>query len=262
MKTVLITGGSSGIGLELSKYFAQDDYQLLWVALADSELESAKANLQAQFPNTIIHTLALDLSIADAPEQVYNWVQMNQWQIDVLVNNAGIGSYGFLSETNLEVELKMIHLNVLAVYRMTRLFLKDMQNRNAGTIINISSVSSLQAIPKMNTYASTKAFVKHFTLGLMEELKMMQSSVRMMLVYPAAIPNTKFRAAAKMERVKTFQGLAYVTVEEVAKDIWNGFKKGKPIVVSGWKMRWIYAVQNYFPNWLLRFLIWREVEEE
>ena len=260
MKTVLITGGSSGIGFELSKHFAKAGYRLLWVAKPEKELESAKTTILEDFPNLEIHTLAKDLCLAEAPNQVKTWSESIS-PVDVLVNNAGYGTYGFLQNTNLDKELGMIQLNILAVYKLTRLYLGDMITRDSGTIINISSNSSFQPIPKMNTYASTKAFVKHFSRGLNEELKMQNAKVKVMTVCPAAVQDTPFKTAANMDRVKTFSGLAFTTAKEVAKDTWKGFEKGKSFVVSGAKMRFLYLFYAFIPFSVQQFLVRREIEE-
>ena len=261
MKIALITGGSSGIGFEISKYFARDGYKILWVSLLEEELKMAKFALEKDVQGVDIATLTLDLSKSDAAQKAYNWVQVNKWTIDVLVNNAGFGTYGFANEIEMEQEESMIHLNVLNVYRMTRLFLKDMLAKNTGTIINISSNTAFQPVPKMAAYASTKAFVKHYSQSVAEELKALNSKVKIMTVCPAAIKDTKFKAVAKMGKVKTFDGLAFTTKEEVAKDVWNGFKKGKSFVISGAKMRAIKMLQNILPYRLNQFLLRRELEE-
>lgn len=260
MQTVLITGGSSGIGFELSKHFAKAGYRLLWVAKPLEELENARAKLLEEFPNIEIHTLAKDLCLAESPDAVKTWSH-SIGPVDVLINNAGYGTYGFLQNTDLNKELGMIQLNIIALYKLTRLYLDDMIKRDAGTIINISSNSSFQPIPKMNTYASTKAFVKHFSRGLNEELKMQNSKVKVMTVCPAAVKDTPFRTVGNMDRVKTFSGLAFTTAKEVAKDTWNGFKKGKSFVVSGAKMRFLYLFYAFIPFAVQQFLVRREVEE-
>ena len=183
MKTVLITGGSSGIGYEMSKHFAKDGYCLLWVAKPPEELSQAKAKLESEIPDVKIHILAKDLTDAQAPQQVYEWAKQIG-EVDVLINNAGFGTHGFLQNIPIEKELAMIQLNVVALYLLTRLFLDDMLQKNAGTIINISSNSSFQPVARMNTYASTKAFVKHFSRGLQEELGLQKSKVKILTVCP------------------------------------------------------------------------------
>lgn len=260
-KAALITGGSSGIGFEMSKYFAQDGYHILWVSLVQDELIKAKAKLEGLVSGVKIDTLNLDLANIQSAQKTYDWCKENNWVIDVLINNAGFAEYGYAHQTDMGKEIAMIELNVLAVYKLTRLFLQDMVARDDGTIINISSNSSMGPVPKLATYASTKAFVSHLSQSIQEEMRMQKKKVRVMTVCPAAIADTKFKAAANMQRVKTFDGLATTTAEEVAKDVWHGFKNGKTFIVSGWKMRFLYSIQNLVPHRLQMFLTRRELEE-
>ena len=260
MKNVLISGGSSGIGLELSRHFAKNGYRLLWVSKPIAELEAAKKMLETEIPGVTIETLAKDLTKPEACQEVFNWVKKNNHTLDVLVNNAGFGTYGYCSEIPVNQELNMIELNVVSLYKMTRLFLPEMLEKNAGTIINISSTSSLQPVPRMNTYASTKAFVRHFTLGIQEELRIKNSKVKAITVIPAAINDTPFQQKAKMHKVKTFKGLATTTAKEVANDIWKGFSKDKTVIVSGWKMRALQRIRFLMPNWLQGYIVRKETE--
>lgn len=262
MKTVLITGGSSGIGFEMSSYFATAGYRILWVSLFEDELAKAKEALMQANASLELHYLQKDLSQIQSAKEVFAWVQSNQWRVDVLVNNAGIGTYGFLQETDFEKEMRMIHLNVLNVYQLSRLFFDEMIARAEGTIINISSTSALQPVPKMTTYAATKAFVKHFSESLTEELRIQKSPVRILTVFPAAIKDTPFQQAAKMDKVKTFSGIAVTTAKEVAKDVWNAYQSGKNTIVSGKRMRLLNAFRNWMPTALQRYIVNMEIEED
>lgn len=132
---------------------------------------------------------------------------------------------------------------------------------NKGTIINISSNSSFQPTPKLSTYGTTKSFVNHFTRSVNEELKMQKSNVKVICVCPSAIKDTNFKKVGKMENVKTFNGIAATTSEEVAKDVWNGFVKGKSFIVSGWKMRILYRVPGLIPYRIQQFLVRKEIKK-
>ncbi|WP_299433312.1 SDR family NAD(P)-dependent oxidoreductase [uncultured Aquimarina sp.] len=260
-KTVLISGGSSGIGFTISRYFANAGYKLLWVSLLKEEITAATIQLQNEIPDCEINSVVQDLSLSNAAQKVYDWIQENQWNVDVLINNAGFGTYGFINDTDSERELNMIDVNIINLYKMTRFFLKDMIAINKGTIINISSNSSFQPTPKLSTYGATKSFVNHFTRSVNEELKMQNSNVKVICVCPSAIKDTNFKKAGKMENVKTFNGLAATTAEEVAKDVWNGFIKGKSFIVSGWKMRMLYRVSGMIPYKVQQFLVRKEIKE-
>ena len=262
MKKVLITGGSSGLGYGLSEKFAEAGYTLLWVAKPEEELERAKEKIVKKFPSLIVMTLAKDLTQEDACSEVYEWAK-EYGPIDVLVNNAGFGTYGLLNTIPIERELAMIDLNVKALYMLSRYFLKDMVERDEGTFINISSNSSFETVPRLLTYSSTKAFVKHFSRGLNEELKMMGSKVKTITICPAAISDTPFKTSGDMAQVNTFsKGLATTNTQEVVKDIWCAFTNNKSYRVSGWKMRWLAKLNGILPFGLVMYLTKRETDVE
>lgn len=256
-KTVLVTGGSSGIGYAISLHFAKAGYQLLWVSKPKAELLQAEQQLLALFPDTTLHTLTKDLSQQGAPQAAHEWAQ-EYGPVEVVINNAGFGTYGYLQDIAVERELEMLQLNVVAVYQLTRLFLDDMLKVNQGTIINISSNSSFQPVARMITYASTKAFITHFSRGLQEELALQGSKVRVLTVCPSAIKDTPF--SKDMRDVKTFTGLAYTTATEVAKDVWQAYLKGKTFLVTGKKMRFFYAIRRFVPYALQQYLTRKETE--
>tara|TARA_B100000497_G_C7650682_1_gene391438 strand:- start:166 stop:951 length:786 start_codon:yes stop_codon:yes gene_type:complete len=246
MNTALITGGSSGIGYGLSEKFASEGYRILWVSKPKEELAIAKKQIMADYPDLEIHTLTKDLSKEGSCKEVHEWAN-NIAPIDVLINNAGFGTYGFIKDCSIEKEVSMIQVNVKALYLLTRYFMGDMMKKDTGTIINISSNSSFETVPRMLTYSSTKAFVKHFSRGLNEELKMINSKVKVITICPAAVVDTNFKKEAKMERVKTFEGLAATSLKEVVADTWSAFEKGKSFQISGWKMRWLYKIYGFIP---------------
>jgi len=258
MQIALITGGSSGIGLEISKRFAKNGYAICWVSLFEQEIQAAKKELLGEYPNTTMHTFVQDLSKEEGAQNAYNWVQYNKLEIDVLINNAGYATYGMSSTIPYEKEVNMINLNVLNLYRMTRLFLKDMTDRNSGTIINISSSTSLQPVPRMAAYAATKAFVAHYSQGLNQELKEQGSNVKVITICPAGIKDTQFKVAAKMENVKTFDGALATTKREVADDLWKAFSKGHTYYLTGSRLRSL----NWIIQRLPRSIIYKAMKKD
>jgi len=263
MKNILITGGSSGIGFEMSAIFAKQDFNIFWVTINEEEALMAKQRLLAALSmDTKVDYLIQDLSQADAAQKVFNWFKIKNTNLDVLINNAGYGLYGMSHELAMEKELNMIELNVITLYKMTRLFLPDMMKRNSGTIINISSNSSFQPVPQLALYAATKVFVSHYSQALNEELKMSGSKVKVMTICPAAIRDTKFKKAAKMENVKTFEGLVATNKKEVAKDVWNAYRNNKSFVMSGIKLRLLYPIVKLLPRPILNILLKNELSEK
>ena len=257
MQTVLITGGSSGLGYGLSMRFADDGAQLLWVSHDAQELARAQDRLAASHPTVQVHTLVQDLTAEDAAAQVHRWASAIA-PVDVLINNAGFGRFGAAHSVPVDQDVAMVQLNVLALYRLTRLFLHDMRARNAGVIVNISSNSSFQPVPFMAVYAATKGFVTQFSRALAEELRVEGSAVRVVTVCPAAIRDTPFRKVNAMDNVKTFDGLATTTVDEVVADVWRTLKGRGTYVVSGWRQRTLMWLRPFLPYGVLMALVRRE----
>ena len=261
MNSVLITGGSSGIGLEISKRFAQKKYQICWVSLFEEEVELARKELLNEFQNTDIRHFIQDLSKEHGAQNILDWVIDNNLNIDVVINNAGFATYGMSSEIPMAKEVNMIQLNVMSVYKMTRLFLDYLKAKKKGTIISISSNTSFQPVPKMTAYAATKAFVSYYGQGLQAELKEQNSKIRILTVCPAAIKDTNFKVAAKMEKVKTFDALIATTKKEVADDVWKAFINGSTYIITGAKLRNLNWLTKILPKFILMKLMKDELSE-
>ncbi len=249
-QTVLITGGSSGIGLELSKLFAQDDYELIIVSKFEEELSSASTTLKELNPNVNLRLFKQDLTENGAAEMVYKYVQTQGITVDILVNNAGFGSYGYINETDMERESDMIRLNVLCVYQLTRLFLKDMVERDAGKILNLSSITAFQPTPFFSTYAATKAFVKNFSRAINYELKSKKSKVRVTVVCPTST-RTRFQQASNMAGMKLFDGWMAVDPELVARDAYAALKSEKDMVIPKRVFHYLNELTKRLPTNLL-----------
>jgi len=248
--TVLITGGSHGIGLELARLFARDGYRLILVSKPPKELAKAKALLEKSFPGVEIHTQAIDLAVPEAPPRVHAYVQGLGKPVDVLVNNAGFGSYGFINEVSVEKELTMIQLHVATLYHLTRLFLEDMIERNKGHIINLSSISALQPSPMLSTYAATKSFVLQFSRAINYELKEKGTQVRVTAVCPMATRGTGFQSGADMDNTNTFDNWMTTTPEVVARDAYAALKSKRDIVIPGQGFELLQRFVRHLPDWL------------
>lgn len=231
-KTILITGGSHGIGLALAKIFAAANYRLVLVSLHEEELASAKKEINALYQVEVI-TLAKNLAMPSAAKEVYQWSKNLPHTIDILINNAGFGTGGYMLDIDMERELEMIDLNIKNVYQLTRLFLADMVARDSGKIMNVASIAALQPSPMLTTYSATKAFVFSFTAGLSYELKQKGSNVMLVALCPPAA-NTGFQAAAKLEKTKLFKSNYVVSVEQIAQGGYHALMQGKRFVIPNW----------------------------
>ena len=229
-ETFLITGGSSGIGLALAHHVARVGHHLILAALPGQELEEAGRDLRASFPGIDVHLCPVDLARPEGPDQVYAFTSSRDLVVDVLVNNAGVGTWGRLDTIDTRKEVGMIELNVLAQYKLTRLYLTPMQERKKGHILFVASIAAFQPNPYMSTYGATKAFVRSFGLALHHELIDQGSAIRVTTICPPAIP-TAFQRVAGMEHSALFSGWLASDVESVAKAIWRGYRNNARQVI-------------------------------
>ena len=258
---ILITGGSSGIGLCLSKlWLARKDIQLIWISKSEDEIDVAKLELLKSHPQMKLTAKAFDLSNISEQINAIEWVESLDVTIDVLINNAGFGTYGYVHEIDCEQEIKMLNLNIIALFRFTKHFLPQMVKRNQGCIINLSSVSALRPVPRMASYASTKSFVKHLGEGIQSEMAYINSKVRVITVCPAPVGNSPFKDLAGMSSLRTFNSIATVSKEEVALDIMRAYDKGHNFVLTGKKMRRFNLLMNILPKSILNYIVKRELD--
>ena len=152
----LVTGASSGIGMEIAKYLDKIGYEVILVARDKEKLESV-AKILNHKPKIIV----MDLSQVEDIKSLYVLVKNDD--IDILVNNAGFGLCGNFIDTDLSKELNMIDLNIKSVHILTKLFLKDMKRKNKGYILNVASSAAFQSGPLMGTYYATKSYVYRLT---------------------------------------------------------------------------------------------------
>jgi len=228
-KYALITGGSSGIGRELAKLFAQDHYNLVLVARSQDELAQTAAELQQQY-GVQVHTIAKDLFEPQAPFEVYDEIKAQGIQIDALVNDAGQGQYGAFTTTDINRELDIIQLNIGAYVTFTKLYLQEMVARKEGKILQVSSLGAEIPGPLQAVYHGTKAFVTSFTEAVREEVK--DSGVTITILEPG-VTDTDFFNKADMERAKLVAEGPKADPAKVAQDGYDALLAGKDKVVSG-----------------------------
>ena len=156
-KYALITGATSGIGFELAKLFAKDQYNLVIVGRNEAELSAAAKQLQTDSIDVI--TIVRDLFNRDEAFSLYDEVKRRDIEIEVLVNNAGQGVYGEFKDTDINRELNIIDLNIAALTILTKSFLQDMMLRNSGKILNLASIASKVPGTWQDVYHGTKAYV-------------------------------------------------------------------------------------------------------
>ncbi len=231
-QTALITGASSGIGLELSRLFARDGYHLVLVARSTQKLESLAAELK-QVHGVDVLTLPVDLSQTGATKEIFDAVQARNIAVHTLVNNAGFGIHKPLAETTLEETTQMLQVNITALTELTRLFLPGMLGRKSGHILNVGSTGSFAPAPFMAAYAASKAYVLSFSEGLAEELR--GSGVTVTALCPGVTP-TGFQERAQVGDMPLTR-FGIVSAEKVAAAGYKALMRGRRVVVPGFANR-------------------------
>ncbi len=220
----LVTGASSGIGMDIAKYLDKLNIDLIIVARRKDRLEKLKKELHV---NTKI--IVTDL---EKEENVYKlYEECKNEDIDILVNNAGFGLFGEFFETNLERELEMINVNIKAPHILTKLFLQDMLKKDSGYILNVCSSAGFMAGPKLNTYYATKNYLTKLTMAINEELRKRKSNVKVCALCPGPT-NTEFNKIAKGKF-----SIKEASSEYVAKYGIQKMFKGKMIILPTLKMK-------------------------
>ncbi|MBS4803308.1 MAG: SDR family oxidoreductase [Clostridium sp.] len=245
----LITGATTGIGYELAKLYAKDKINLILVARNDEKLREVKEELSLY--DIMVYTISLDLAEDNSCEKVLDFVNKNNLSVDILINNAGMGSFGYLSEIEMEKELKLIDVNIRALTEITKIFLPIMIGHGEGAIMNVASTAAFCAGPKMATYYASKAYVLNFTEALYEELR--DTEIKISCLCPGPV-KTSFQEKSGIRKNEAAKK-ALMTAKEVAKVAYKDFNKGKLIIVPGFKNKIIILLNKFIPRSLSRKII-------
>jgi uncharacterized protein len=229
MPTALVTGASSGIGLELATLLARDRHDLVLVARGRERLEGIARGLREEF-SIAATVLALDLALPETPREIAQELDARRLLVDVLINNAGFGVYGLFRDTPLERELAMIQVNVAAPTHLAKLLLPGMLQRRRGRILNVASTAAFQPGPLMAVYYATKAYVLSFSEALANETAGTGVTVTALCPGPTI---TEFQKAAGLEATRLFRSRLVMKAPEVARAGYEGMMRGKSVVVPG-----------------------------
>lgn len=249
-KIALVTGASSGIGEATSFLLAAEGYTVIAVARRAERLKRLTEHIEKNGGKATF--LATDLTDEEACRQVFREVRSRFGDIDVLVNNAGVGWYGYGDEMAWHQARQMIELNIAAVANLTLLFLGEMKRRNQGHIINVSSIAGSLPSQGIALYSGSKSFVDSFTTSLHRELK--GTNVHISLIKPGAVTTPFFdtAAASPAGRRIPVESMA-VSPEAVAGRIVALIKKPKRVVYIPRFMRLVPWVEMSF-GWLIDML--------
>lgn len=246
----LITGGSEGIGFELAKLFAEDKHNLIIIARNEDKLKDVKKYIENVY-KVKVEILSVDLSVDNSCEKIYEFVDKNNFIVDNLINNAGVGCFGYFNELNIREQEKLIKINILALTNLTHYFLNKMIKNREGGILNVSSTAAFSAGPKMSTYYASKAYVLSLTESLYEEAKKYGISVSCLC--PGAV-KTSFQKKASIVKNGKAEALL-MKPDVVAKIAYKGYKKGSVIIIPGAKNKLLVWANKFIPRALARKIV-------
>lgn len=239
-KTALITGASGGIGEALALCFAQHGYRLVLIARNEERLQEVAKQCQELSQQGILVIVA-DLAQKKGAERIYQQVQAAEISVDVLINNAGIGSWGCFSELELREHERLIQINLLAIVRLSYLFLKDMNTRRQGNIVNIASVYAYSPVPYQAMYAASKAFMMSFSCALSYELR--HTGISVNVICPGTTL-TGFRKSIVSEEKPNLFSMSATQVAELA---YAKIERNKLIEIPGFINRLFVFITRIFP---------------
>ncbi|WP_373100903.1 MULTISPECIES: SDR family NAD(P)-dependent oxidoreductase [Pasteurellaceae] len=242
MKNVaLITGASSGIGLELAHIHAENGGDLVLVARSADKLHQLATALRDKFAIKVL-TIARDLSQAGAAAAIFAETERQGIQIDRLINNAGIGGHGRFFERDLSLEQQMIRLNIQALTELTHLYLQGMIARKQGKILNVSSTASFMPGPLQAVYYASKAYVTSFSQAIAEEVA--EFNVSVTALCPGAVA-TGFVQAGDLQGVAAWNNAK--SARSVAEYGYRAMEQGKLVAFNEAKLK--FAL-----DWVIPFL--------
>lgn len=241
-KTALVTGASSGIGYELAIILAQNSYNLILVARSTEKLEALKTDLTKKY-NVDINIITKDLSKLISADELFE--EIKDKQIDVLINNAGIGDHGYFSDCDIDKLNQMITLNITTLTNLTRLILPSMIEKSSGKIMNVSSIAGFQPGPLMSVYYATKAYVLSWSVALSVELANTNITVTAFCPGPTA---TGFAKTANLDNSKLFKNLPVADVRKVSLFGYKKMQKGKAIAIPGFLNKFTVFLTRLIPR--------------
>ena len=225
----LITGASSGIGLELVELFVADGHELVLVARREETLREIAADI-AERHGVQVHVVPADLADPEAPAHLAREVDRLGLVVTHLVNNAGFATSGQFLEADPNTQRDMIQVNVTALTSLTRTFLPGMVSRGHGRILNVASTAAFQPGPLMAVYYATKAYVLSFSTALAVELEGTGVTVTTLCPGPT---RTGFAQEAGMTNSRLFDRGRGMAADHVARIGYDAMRAGKPLIIPG-----------------------------
>ena len=246
----LITGASSGIGLDMARYLATKKCELILVARSKEKLEE----IQEELPTKVTIVVA-DLSSEQRVKDLYVFAKKEN--VDILINNAGLGDFGALTDTDLNKDLELINTNIKAVHILTKYMVKDMEKRNTDTyILNVASTAAFQPGPLMSTYYATKSYVYQLTEALYYEEVKKKTKVHVSVLCPGPVETNFNNVAGVHFSIKPLKS------SFVAKYAIDKMFDNKMLIIPGVKMKLLKFFSRFLSDKCLLRIIYRNQKKK
>lgn len=240
-KTALVTGASSGLGVDFARELAKEGANLILVARREERLKTVAAEIKQDF-GVDVDVISMDLTQPDAPQTLYDRLKIEKKAVDVLVNNAGYGLFGKFTDLPWEKQKQMLDLDVIALTHLTKLFVPDMVARKFGAVLQVASIAAYQPAPTYASYAGAKSYVLSFSDALDHELR--GTGVNVTTVSPG-VTATEFLKVAG-QKPTLYQRLVMMQSPEVARQGVRALLHQRRSLVPGFL--------NAFSAFLMRFI--------
>lgn len=249
----LITGASAGIGREFARQLASRAQSLILIARREQRLNELRDELQQQYPKLPVFLRKTDLADFVQLNELLAWLDRERINVDLLINNAGLGDSGAFATSDPSRNLQMTLVNIVALTTLTRHLLPRMIARGGGGILNVSSSAGFLPIPDFAVYAATKAYVTSFSEALRTELR--RTGVSVCALCPGPV-HTEFQEVAKRPSAQPDTGpeFVFVPVEEVVRDALTALEADRPLVIPGFPMKLGMFLARITPMSILRLL--------
>lgn len=249
-KTALVTGASSGIGWEIACVLAREGVaRLVLVARRKERLDELASKLSADHPGIHVMVRPVDLSDRNATHGFLDQLEVDGIDVDVLINNAGLGTYGPFAESSWDKTAEMLEVNVVAPTLLLQRLLPSMVKRGSGAVLNVGSSAGSMPSPSLGVYAATKAYMNHLNEVLVAELD--GTGVTLTALLPGPV-ETEFQERSGADRRPPLPSAFWVSASEVAEQAVRGLLSGKARVVPGGAMRAAVLSVEAVPKALLR----------
>jgi short-subunit dehydrogenase len=253
--TALITGASEGLGKSFAIEWARRELNLVLVALPNSGLAYLANYLRVNF-NCKVYCIEIDLTENTSASQIFERLNADGIEVNVLINNAGLGNWSWFEDKNTDFYRTQIDLNITNTVLLTRLFLNHINKAAESYILNVGSLGGHFIVPKKQVYGATKSFIGYFTRCL--QLELSGTNVHISLLSPGGI-NTKPELLVMNHTLKGFAKATILEADYVAKTAIEGMLRGKKEIIPGFANRFLVVLDKIIPGFLKEIIIRRKL---